>query len=138
MSANASQAAASNDPALDPATFAIPQQTYTSAPALEVRELGRGESVTQKQALAELAELGAGWRLETPHELFALRSPLTHKNANGAHSYDESIKPSWYWTNEETPWFEGGRVVVGFVSGDVNLYSDGYRAIARAVRVSGQ
>ena len=118
--------------------FAIPQQTFTSAPALEVRELGGGEEITQKQALAEIAELGEGWRLETPHEFFALRSPLTHENGNGAHSYDETIKQGWYWTSEETPWYEGGRVVVGFGFGFVFYGYVSNRAFARAVRVSGQ
>jgi len=111
--------------------------TYASAPALEVRVLGGGNRISQSQMLKELAELGPDFRLESPHELFALRSPLTHTNAKGAHSHDESIEPAYYWTNEETPWFEGGRVVVGFYFGGV---SNGvsYRAFARAVRVSGQ
>lgn len=115
----------------------VPQITYTSAPALEVRELGGGERITQKQALDELAELGEGWRPETPHELFALRSPLTHQNAAGAYSYDETIKDGWYWTSETTPWFEGGRVVVGFSSGYVDYDDDDFRAFARAVRIQG-
>ena len=112
--------------------------TYGPAPALEVRDLGGGEPIHQKQVLAELAELGENWRLETPHELFAIRSALTHENANGAHSTDETIKAGAYWTSETTPWYEGGRVVVGFDGGLVNSYLAFGRAFARAVRVAGQ
>ncbi|MFC6838571.1 DUF1566 domain-containing protein [Xanthomonas theicola] len=122
----------------------IPQISYASALALEVRDLGGGERLLQREFLAELEQLnktapaGTTWRLETPHELFALRSPLTHENANKAHSIDDSIKAGWYWTSEETPWFEGGRVVVGFDLGYVDYDLAGYRAFARAVRVVGQ
>ena len=118
--------------------FVIPQNSFASAPALEVRELGGGDRIYQKQALAELAELGADWRLETPHELFALRSPLSHQNVNGAHSHDDSIQQGYYWTSEQTPWYEGGRVVVGFGYGYVVSDDANYRAFARAVRVAGQ
>ncbi len=104
----------------------------------EVKLLGGGKPIKQAQMLKELEELGPEWRLETPHELFALRSRLTHKNAKGAHSTDESIEPDWYWTDEETPWYRGGRVVVSFFYGNVYDLNDGYRAFARAVRVSGQ
>lgn len=116
---------------------AVPQHTYASAPALEVRILGGGERITQKELLDELLNLPADWRLETPHELFALRSPLAHENQHRAHSYDESIQPDSYWTSELTPWFRGGRVVVGFGIGGVGgSYDDGGRARARAVRVA--
>jgi len=102
----------------------------------EVRVLGNGERITQAQMLEELKTLGDGWRIESPHELFAHVS-YDHKNANGAYSRDETIKDGWYWTNKPHPEFEGGRVVVGFYFGVV--VSVGYfRAFARAVRVSGQ
>ena len=39
---------------------------------------------------------------------------------------------------EAPPWFEGGRVVVGFNNGNVNNNNDNNRAFARAVRVSGE
>jgi hypothetical protein len=103
----------------------------------EYRELGGGERITQAQALREVAELGAGWRLETPHELFALVD-YGHKNKHGAYTRDESLKDGPYWTNQETPWFAGGRVVVGFAYGVVDYSVAHYRAFARAVRVVGQ
>ena len=120
------------------ATTVIPQHTYSSAPATEVKMLGNGLKITSAQAMREIEALGEGWRLEYPHELFALRSPLTHKNQNGAHSYDETIKPDYYWVNEEVPWFSGGRVVVGFYYGLVYYANGDLRAFARAVRVPGQ
>ena len=101
-------------------------------------ELGNGERITQKQMLKELKALGPEWRLETPHELFEKRSRLTHTNALGAHSTDDTIKPGPYWTDEEVPGVPGARVVVGFGGGDVGYYFDDLRAFARAVRVSGQ
>ena len=101
-------------------------------------ELGNGERITQKQMLKELKALGPEWRLPTPHELFEKRSRLTHTNALGAHSTDDTIKPGPYWTDEEVPGVPGARVVVGFGYGLVDCYVDGFRAFARAVRVSGQ
>ena len=101
-------------------------------------ELGNGERITQKQMLKELKALGPEWRLETPHELFEKRSRLTHTNALGAHSTDDTIKPGPYWTDEEVPGVPGARVVVGFSNGLVDCSSDYNRAFARAVRVSGQ
>ena len=103
----------------------------------EVRDLGNGEKITQKQLLAELAELGPGWRLEKPHELFA-QVDYGYKNQHGAYTRDETLKDGYYWTSQETPWFEGGRVVVGFDSGYVSYDGVNDRAFARAVRVSGQ
>ena len=61
-----------------------------------------------------------------------------HKNQHGAYSRDESLKDSYYWTNQETPWYEGGRVVVGFSYGYVLSNFADLRAFARAVRVAGQ
>ena len=103
----------------------------------EIRELGGGEKISPQQALAEVAKLGDGWRLETPHELHALVA-YDHKNQHGALSRDETLKPGYYWTSQEQPGVPGARVVVGFYSGDVDCYGDFYRAFARAVRVSGQ
>ncbi|MGG6461433.1 hypothetical protein [Solilutibacter silvestris] len=120
----------------------IPQITIASAPAVEVRMLGNGKRIYQAQMLEETADLnktvedGFVWVQESPHQLFALRSPLTHKNAKGAYSYDESIEPDWYWTNEVTPWYEGGRVVVGFDYGGVGSNFGYFRCLARAVRVA--
>ena len=101
-------------------------------------ELGNGERITQKQMLKELKALGPKWRLETPHELFEKRSRLTHTNALGAHSTDDTIKPGPYWTDEKVPGVPGARVVVGFGYGNVLCSLDDSRAFARAVRVSGQ
>lgn len=102
------------------------------------RELGNGERITQKQALKELKALGPEWRLPTPHALFEKRSRLTHTNALGAHSTDDTIKPGPYWTDEKVPGLLGARVVVGFAVGGVLYGYDDGRAFARAVRVSGQ
>ena len=121
----------------------IPQVTIASAPAVEVRVLGDGKRIFQEQMLDELNELSATvepgyiWRPEKRHELVALMSPYSHKNAKGAYSVDDSIEPGWYWADETTPW--GGRVVVGFgyglvYDGDGSGYA---RAFARAVRGSG-
>ena len=124
---------------------AISEQHVSIVPKyIEVRSLGEGKLITQAQMLEELDALnkgqtdGTSWRIETKHELFGLVSRLTHKNMKGAYSTDDSIEPDVYWTDEETPWFEGGRVVVGFGGGDVSGGSGSGRAFARAVRVSGQ
>ncbi len=125
-------------------SIVIPQITYSSAPAVEVRILGDGKRISIAQMVRETEELnktvqpGFIWRQETTHEKFALRSPLTHTNAKGAHSHDESIEPGPYWTSEETPWCEGRRVVVGFGFGYVTYSYDGFRAFARVVRVASQ
>ncbi|MFC6838570.1 DUF1566 domain-containing protein [Xanthomonas theicola] len=103
----------------------------------EYRDLGGGDRIPQAQALREVAELGTGWRLETPHELFGLVD-YGHKNKHGAYTRDESLKEGPYWTSQETPWFEGGRVVVGFYGGYVYDHDADGRAFARAVRVVGQ
>ena len=104
----------------------------------EFRELGGGEKISPQQALDEVAKLGDGWRLETPHELHALVA-YDHKNQHGALSRDETLKPGYYWTSQEQPGVPGARVVVGFGFGYVDLVNvDGDRAFARAVRVSGQ
>ena len=125
------------------ASFVIPQNLFASAPALEVRELGRGKEITQKQALTEVEALNKPadaefvWRLETRNELVALID-LGHKNANSAYSRDETLRADWYWTSDEHPEFEGARVVVGFRNGYVD-YGDGFnRCFARAVRVARQ
>jgi hypothetical protein len=123
---------------------ATPQLIYGSAPAREVRDLGDGKEIFPVQAWDELTELNAGqtdetfWRLETPHELFALSLSqdrvLNRLNANGACSYDSSIKPGWYWTSEEKP--SGGRMVVNFSNGTVGIaYGNTSRAYARAIRI---
>ena len=117
--------------------FAIPQLTFASAPALEVRELGGGKAITQKELLDELLNLPADWRLETSAELYALVD-RSHQNQHGAYTRDESLKDDWYWTSDLTPWYRGGRVVVSFHLGYVYGTSDDDRAFARAVRVSGQ
>lgn len=124
-------------------SFAVPQISFTSAPAVEVRDLGNGEEISQKQALKEVEALNEQadpafvWRLETAAELFALRD-LTHKNQHGAYSRDESLKRDWYWTADEHPAFEGARVVVGFGNGNVSYNDVDGRCIARAVRVARQ
>ena len=122
--------------AQDP-SFVIPQRAFASAPALEVRELGGGKAITQKQLLDELLNLPADWRLETSAELYALVD-RSHQNQHGAYTRDESLKDDWYWTSDLTPWYRGGRVVVGFGFGDVDYFVGDFRAFARAVRVSGQ
>ncbi len=109
----------------------------TAAPQREYQQLGGGERITQTDALAELAKLGEGWRLETPHELFGFVD-YGHKNQHGAYTRDDSLKEGAYWTSQETPWCRGGRVVVSFGFGLVYDYLDYARAFARAVRVSGQ
>ena len=103
----------------------------------EFRELGGGEKISPQQALDEVAKLGDGWRLETPHELHALVA-YDHKNQHGALSRDETLKPGYYWSDQEQPGVPGARVVVGFDLGFVSCYYDYGRAFARAVRVSGQ
>ena len=108
-----------------------------AAPKREVRVLGGGERISQEQALKELAALGQGWRLETPHELFALVD-YSQKNQLGAYTRDPDLKDGYYWTSQETPWYEGGRVVVGFNYGFVDGSFAYGRAFARAVRVAGQ
>ena len=123
--------------------FVIPQNLFASAPALEVRELGRGQEITQKRALEEVEALNEPadaefvWRLETRNELVALID-LGHKNANGAYSRDETLRADWYWTSDEHPEFEGARVVVGFRNGDVDDGNGDDRCFARAVRVARQ
>ncbi len=103
----------------------------------EYQQLGGGEKISPQQALAEVAKLGDGWRLETPHELHALVA-YDHKNQHGALSRDETLKPGYYWSDQEQPGVPGARVVVGFNYGYVSYDFDGGRAFARAVRVSGQ
>ena len=98
----------------------------------EYRDLGNGEAITQEQMLAELAALGDEWRLETPAELYALVD-YGYKNQHDAYTRDETLKPRFYWTSQKTPWYGGGRVVVGFNDGFVDYIVD-YRALARAVR----
>ena len=53
-------------PAGDPLgedAMAIPQVSFCSAPALEVRPLGMGWPITQDQMLDELLGLPGDWRL---------------------------------------------------------------------------
>jgi len=112
---------------------AIPQISYARTPALEVRELGDGKAITQEQALAELAALGDGWQLPSPHDLYA-KVCYDYKNQHGAYTRDKTLKAGYYWSNQKTPWYEGGRVVVGFGYGHVDDYGVLDRAFARAVR----
>ena len=120
------------------AAFAIPQVTFSSAPALEVRDLCDGRSVRQSEALEALAALGEAWRLETANELRALYNPA-HVNRHGARTLDETLHPSDYWSADLHPLDPAARVVVWFVVGNVYGYvSDYFRARARAVRVAGQ
>ena len=131
--------AVAEQPAADtsaPAT-PIPAISYSSAPALEVRPLGGGEKITQKQMIDELIDLGTEWRLETSAEQYALVD-RSYKNQHGARSRDESLQPGWYWSADTLPGVPGARVVVGFYLGYVLYYSGSHRAFARAVRVSGQ
>lgn len=102
----------------------------------EVRELGEGWPITQRQLLDEMLGLGADWRLETVHELYALRGPLTERNEHGALSADDTIQADVYWTAETAPWSRDCRFVVNFYDGSVlPTYSfEFYRARARAVR----
>ena len=116
---------------------AIPQITFSSAPALEVRELGSGQRISQEQMLKELSALGGEWRLETRQELYALVD-LTHKNQHGAYTRDPSLHPDPYWSADKHPADPAAGVVVWFVDGSVDYYVDDFRARARAVRVSGQ
>ena len=119
-------------------SLAIPAASFSSAPALEVRYLGDGEYITFDQAEKELAELGPDWRLETSAELYALVD-RSLKNAHGACTADENLKPSWHWTSDVSNWSSEARVVVGFDDGGVSSLSyRGLTALARAVRVSGQ
>ncbi|HEY1033968.1 MAG TPA: hypothetical protein VGE09_03190 [Pseudoxanthomonas sp.] len=114
----------------------VEQQTQTQA--LEYCDLGDGKEISPDQALKEVEALASGgWRLESPHELFACVD-YGHKNANGAYSRDESIKRGYYWTNQPHPEFEGARVVVGFRYGGVNYDLGDDRCFARAVRVARQ
>ena len=124
-------------PAESDAAFAIPQVTFSSAPALEVRDLCAGRSVSQSEALEALAALGEGWRLETANELRALYNPA-HVNRHGARTLDETLHPSDYWSADLHPLDPAARVVVWFVGGYVYDGYDYYRARARAVRVAGQ
>ena len=118
------------------AAFAIPQVSFASAPALEVRDLCDGRSVRQSEALEALAALGEAWRLETANELRALYNPA-HVNRHGARTLDETLHPSDYWSADLHPLNPAARVVVWFDDG--NVYGlDDYRARARAVRVAGQ
>ena len=123
------------------AAFAIPQTSFSSAPAVEVRNLCDGQSVRQQKALAEIDELnktvdeGFLWRLESRNEQVALIT-FEKRNAKGAVSIDEDIEPAWYWTSDVD--LDGDRVVVGFRLGYVGFdlgYND---ARARAVRVPRQ
>jgi hypothetical protein len=101
------------------------------------RYLGNGEKISPAKMLNELEALGPKWRLESPHELYALVD-YEHQNQHGAYTRDETIKNGPHWTSQETPWFSGGRVVVGFSLG-LAYYNGGHgRAFARAVRVPGQ
>ena len=124
-------------PAESDAAFAIPQVTFSSAPALEVRDLCDGRSVRQAEALEALATLGEGWRLETANELRALYNPA-HTNQHGARTLDETLYPVDYWSADLHPLYPAARVVVWFGGGVVSGYGDYYRARARAVRVVGQ
>ncbi len=103
--------------------------------AKEYRVLGDGQLITQKQAMHELAELGAGWRLETPHELFALVD-YSNRNLHGALCIDDTIKAQWYWTSQKKPGCPGARVVVGFAGDGVHHAGESLLAHARAVRVT--
>jgi len=118
-------------------SFAIPQVTFSSAPALEVRDLCDGRSVRQAEALEALATLGEGWRLETANELRALYNPA-HTNQHGARTLDETLYPVDYWSADLHPLNPAARVVVWFDVGFVNVNVVYYRARARAVRVVGQ
>lgn len=123
--------------------YVTPQTTFGSAPALEVRPLGGGREITQKQALTEVEALNEPvdpdfvWRLETWQELAALVD-LRHKNQHGAYTRDESLQRDYYWTADKHPEFSGARVVVGFRLGNVNYDVDYNRCLARAVRVARQ
>ena len=103
--------------------------------AKEYRVLGDGHLITQKQSMHELAELGAGWRLETPHELFALVD-YSNRNLHGALCIDDTIKAQWYWTSQKKPGCPGARVVVGFAGDGVHYAGESLLAHARAVRVT--
>ncbi len=124
-------------PAGSAAGFAIPQVSFCSAPAIEVRDLCDGREVRQAEALEALAALGEGWRLETANELRALYNPA-HTNQHGARTLDETLHPVDYWSADLHPLNPAARVVVWFVDGSVYLNIDRYRARARAVRVVGQ
>jgi hypothetical protein len=108
-----------------------------SSDTREVKDLCDGKRVTYAEADKAVTALGPEWRLETPHELFALVDH-NHQNANKAYTRDESIKNGPYWTNQKTPWSSEGRFVVYFNYGFVNDYGAYGTAFARAVRVSGQ
>ena len=125
-------------PAGSAAGFAIPQVSFCSAPAIEVRDLCDGREVRQAEALEALAALGEGWRLETANELRALYNPA-HTNQHGARTLDETLYPVDYWSADLHPLYPAARVVVWFVVGIVySYYGDYDRARARAVRVVGQ
>ena len=124
--------------ATTPAAFAVPQVSFSSAPALEVRDLCGGREVRPQEFLDDLATLGPDWRLETANELRALYV-ADHVNQHGARTRDESLHPVAYWTADLHPVAPSARVVVWFDDGLVNVsYFDFNRARARAVRVAGQ
>ena len=104
---------------------------------LEDRWLGNNEPISREQADREAAELGPGWRVETPHEAFA-DVDYDHKNEHGALSRNPERRRGAYWTNRPHPLGPSARVVVWFVGGSVSGDFDSIRARARAVRVAGQ
>ena len=115
--------------------MAIPQVSFCSAPALEVRPLGMGWPITQDQMLDELLSLPGDWRLETEAELFALFNRRV-RNPHGARSIDDTIQPGRYWSSDSTLGELHRRGVVDFNTG--GIYS-GYAwsvAHARAIRVA--
>ncbi len=101
----------------------------------ETRYLGNGEPLNADELEKELAALEPGWAFEESHELYG-EVCYDYKNKNGAYSRDETIKSGWHWTKTKHP--EGGRVVVGFGGGNVNLNLVNFRAFARVVRVASQ
>ena len=123
--------------ATTPAAFAVPQVSFSSAPALEVRDLCGGRAVRPQEALDELATFGPDWRLETANEFRALYV-ADYVNQHGARTRDESLHPVAYWTADLHPVDPSARVVVWFDDGNVSYYYASARARARAVRVSGQ
>ena len=125
-------------PAGDPLgedAMAIPQVSFCSAPALEVRPLGMGWPITQDQMLDELLGLPGDWRLETEAELFALFNRRV-RNPHGARSIDDTIQPGRYWSSDWTLGELRARGVVNFTTGGIH---PGYVlsvAYARAIRVA--